>query len=83
MTADDIREFLARNVKRARLANELTTTQLADLIGGPVTPRHIWRWETGLHTPNLEHINAIARVTGHDVAWFYENHGRDDNGTAT
>jgi transcriptional regulator with XRE-family HTH domain len=61
--------IVARNIRAARLAAQLTQRQLADVVG--VETMAVSRWERAWHRPKDEHIMAIAQATGQDVAWFY------------
>jgi transcriptional regulator with XRE-family HTH domain len=48
----------------------MTQRQFAAAINGLDTLA-ISRWERGVSLPRQENLQALAKVTGREVAWFY------------
>lgn len=46
----------------------MTQAALAQAAG--TRERNIVRWENDQHSPRLEHVAAIAKATGKDIAFF-------------
>lgn len=66
---------MAVNVRRARREQGLTQQQLAQRLG--VHARAVQSWEAQGNPQRIPHISNLKRMadlTGHPVAWFYEEH---------
>jgi transcriptional regulator with XRE-family HTH domain len=63
---------IGQRIAEARRGADLTQQGLANAVG--VKLRTVGAWEGNERHPRRGALAAIARVTGHDVAWFYANH---------
>jgi transcriptional regulator with XRE-family HTH domain len=59
------RPALNQEIRDARLAAKLTQRELADAIG--VSQRFVCGLESGEKEPNVHHLIAICKATGHTV----------------
>lgn len=64
---------LAANIKAARAESGLSQSKFGRLID--IDTQVVSAWERGLYRPNDTNLLRLAEVTGHDVAWFYTEHG--------
>jgi len=55
----------------------MTQRELAIAIGRG-DAMSVSRWERGEHRPDVENMEALARVLKRDVAWFYSGHEMRD-----
>lgn len=69
--------FSGDRMRQARFALGFTQARLAAELG--TRERNIVRWENGQHLPRAEHVAALARVTGRNIAFFF---GSDDDAAA-
>jgi transcriptional regulator with XRE-family HTH domain len=53
---------IAQEIKRRRLARQLTQTQLANLVG--TTQGKIGTWERGEQEPSIKNLRRLAGVLG-------------------
>ena len=56
----DAIEQLGRVIKNARVKNNLSQEQLAELLG--VSPSHIKHMESGLRKPSVENLFRLVRI---------------------
>ncbi|MEF3082729.1 helix-turn-helix transcriptional regulator [Luteimonas sp. SMYT11W] len=65
---------LGRRLRAARLAKELTQAQLGELLFGEEDPNvaapRVSRWERGLHKPDLNTIERLAKLLDLPAAYF-------------
>lgn len=52
--------IISDNIRRFRIYKNLSQKELADKVGR--TPTVISNWENGVHTPDVETIQALCRV---------------------
>jgi transcriptional regulator with XRE-family HTH domain len=76
-----IKEIVASNIRKARIAKDLTQRALAEVVND-VDRLAVYRWEAGLVLPSQENFAALATVLGHDIAWFYTDHENEPSGAA-
>ncbi|TXH49116.1 MAG: XRE family transcriptional regulator [Desulfurellales bacterium] len=69
----DLAPIVAKNIKAARADLGLTQRQLADAVNG-LDALAVSRWERGVSLPSRDNFQALAAVTGREVAWFYTEH---------
>lgn len=67
-------KFNREKITKARLRQNLTQRELANLIG--VSHVTIFRWENGDRTPNVNHLANLANVLGEPIKYFYDKHER-------
>lgn len=67
--------FSGDRMRQARFALGFTQARLAAELG--TRERNIVRWENGQHLPRAEHVAALARVTGRNIAFFFGNDDED------
>lgn len=53
-------EIVGANIREARARAKMSQAALADEVG--VRPTTVWRWETGVHAPEIGHLKQIAAV---------------------
>ena len=53
-------EFFARQLKKHRMAQGMTQTELADLLG--VTAQSVSKWERGESLPDMVHLSEISHL---------------------
>lgn len=69
--------LIGSRIREARHSAGMTQAALAQ--AAQTRERNIIRWENGHHEPRLEHVAAIARATGKDIAFFTDALGDDDD----
>lgn len=67
----DIYRLLQNKIREARLMAGHTQKEFAQLLG--VTQVTVARWETGGRPISLDSLIEVARVTGNELSWFFEN----------
>ena len=65
-------KFNKEKITKARLRQNLTQRELANLIG--VSHLTIFRWENGDRTPNVNRLADLANVLGEPIKYFYDKH---------
>lgn len=65
-TAGSARLEVARTIRQARIARDLTQVELARALG--VTQSAVGQWESGRTRPDPSHFQAISRVLGVPVS---------------
>lgn len=70
--AKDLAPIVGANIKRQRLAMGMTQREFAAAVNGLDTLA-ISRWERGVSLPRQDNLQALAQVTGREVAWFYKD----------
>lgn len=63
-------ERMGERIRQRRDALGLSRADLARLMPGKVNENQIYRWEKGLHQPNPDTLEALARVLQCDVAYL-------------
>lgn len=71
-----MQRFSGTKIREARHSAGLTQAALANAAG--TRERNIIRWENNQHAPRFEHVAAIARATGKDIAFFLEGESDDE-----
>jgi transcriptional regulator with XRE-family HTH domain len=66
-----IKDIVGANIRSARLARELTQSQVARHVG--VESMAVSRWERGLVRPSDTNLQAVADILGRDPAWFFRD----------
>ena len=65
---------LGRRIRAARLAKELTQAQLGERLFGEDDPNvaapRVSRWERGMHKPDLDTIERLAKLLDLPAAYF-------------
>jgi transcriptional regulator with XRE-family HTH domain len=67
-----IKEIVGRNIRSARDALKLSRRAFGELVG--VDQMLVYKWENGQHRPSDQNLAALAKATGHEIAWFYTDH---------
>lgn len=65
---------LSENIKKARIENKLTQTQLANLLtenGCKVTNATISNWELNISEPNADTILLLCKLLNKDANYFF------------
>jgi len=75
--------FSGHRLTQARLAADMSQTDLAVAVrkASPrlkANPSDISRYESGKTTPGANVLAAIAKATGQEIDFFYEQGGDDD-----
>lgn len=71
-------------IEKARLGANMSRADLAFAVRRVTSDRlkpteqTIKRWAQGKHQPGGDAVAAIATATGHEIAFFYEQDGDDD-----
>lgn len=74
---DTTTRFSGGKIRQAR--HEAGMTQAALAYAAGTRERNIIRWENDQHAPRFEHVAAIARATGKDIAFFAEESPTSDD----
>lgn len=69
-------KFSGARIRQAR--HEAGLTQAALAVAAGTRERNIIRWENDQHSPRFEHVAAIAKATGKEVAFFASEQSSDD-----
>lgn len=69
-------KFSGSKIRQARHESGMTQAALAAAAG--TRERNIIRWENDQHAPRFQHVAAIARATGKDIAFFVTADETDD-----
>lgn len=74
--------FSPKRFEQARLAANMSRGDLAHEIRlrakSKASERHVAGWEKGEYEPSGTVVAAVARATGKDIEFFYEQGGEDD-----
>jgi transcriptional regulator with XRE-family HTH domain len=73
--------FSGSKIRQARHEAGMTQAALARAAG--TRERNIIRWENDQHAPRFEHVAAIARATGKDIAFFAQESSDEDEESRT
>lgn len=69
-TTKDFVPTVAANIKLARQEKGMTQKEFGAAING-LDALAVSRWERGKSLPSRENLQALAELTGREVAWFY------------
>lgn len=74
----EITRRVGENLRRARLARDLTQAQLATSLDEWTDTMTVSRWERGIHRPHKRRLVQLAEILGVEVEWFFEDHGPEE-----
>jgi transcriptional regulator with XRE-family HTH domain len=72
-----LQKFSGLKIRQARHEAGMTQAALATASG--TRERNIVRWENDQHSPRFEHVAAIARATGKEIAYFLVDGASEDD----
>ena len=63
-------QTLSKRIRQARLASEMSQSELARLLG--IKPQAVQHWERGISNPKTNRLSALALALGIEVSWLLD-----------
>ena len=75
MDYTDVQKKQGELIKSVRIQLGLSGEELGNKLG--VSKATISLWETGKTSPRIDKLNELAKLSGKDISYFYEDTGLD------
>lgn len=75
MDYTDVQKKQGELIKSVRMQLGLSGEELGNKLG--VSKATISLWETGKASPRVDKLNELAKLSGKDISYFYEDTGLD------